>query len=270
MGDLLDMVGCDPRIQSAREAIFSGSEEDIRATSFHLSGLTTIGPKLDAIRAQKLDILKTLLEMDRTITEDLVAAACEQKDRECVRMLLDFGWPIDKRIYHAASLLWYATDDKDFMSWLISMGADINVRCQLGQPVLARAIVCGDIDVVHLLFENQAEVKHGDLLHCAAEREHHDEGAGIAKALVQRGVGVNTFRYDNPVAMPLRAMHRLPTPLHVACRKQNLPVAQVLVQNGADAYMQMREAGNSCPPSALEIARTKGNRELINLLLGNT
>ncbi len=56
--------------------------------------------------AGRSDLLNFLLQQDDLISEDVVAAACERKDRESVRLLLDSGWPIDKPVQTAASLLW--------------------------------------------------------------------------------------------------------------------------------------------------------------------
>ncbi|HEX3640506.1 MAG TPA: ankyrin repeat domain-containing protein, partial [Ktedonobacteraceae bacterium] len=111
-----------------------------------------------------------------------------------------------------------------------------------------------------------ADVTHGDLLHCAAERKNQSEGAGFAKDLANRGADVNAYRHDKSVARILRGMSQLLTPLHVACYKQNVPVARVLLQHGANPDQMSLKAGQLAPPTALEIAQTKNNEELISLL----
>jgi hypothetical protein len=88
------------------EAIRDGNKERVIETSLHLKGLSTIGPKKEAIIQRKVDLLELLLETDSTITEELVATACQQRDMDIVRVLLNFGWHINAPIYSAASLLW--------------------------------------------------------------------------------------------------------------------------------------------------------------------
>jgi hypothetical protein len=78
---------------------------------------------------------------------------------------------------------------------------------------------------------------------------------------------VNAYRYDNHVARPLRGMFKLLTPLHVACARQNMPVARVLLQYGADPHRMALEAGQLVPPTALESARATKNQELLDLLV---
>lgn len=103
---ITDLLGPDAG-QPVCEAIRQGSEQNLRTTSLHLHGASTISPKREAINQGRADFLKILLEIDETISEDLVAGACQSRDWRCVRTLLDFGWPIDKNIYSLASLLWF-------------------------------------------------------------------------------------------------------------------------------------------------------------------
>lgn len=156
------------------------------------------------------------------------------------------------------------------MECLLDCGADINARSRLDEPVLARAISCGSIDVVNLLLARHADTSRGNLLHCAAERVDHEEGSVIARILIERGADVNAYRYNNPIALRLRGMSRLPTPLHVACYEQNVPVGKVLIKHGADPNLHMLEAGIPCPPTALEAARETNSQELIEMLLNDT
>jgi ankyrin repeat protein len=45
----------------------------------------------------------------------------------------------------------FASDDENFMRWLIENGADVNARSTVDEPVLAIATTNGSIEVVHLL-----------------------------------------------------------------------------------------------------------------------
>lgn len=153
------------------------------------------------------------------------------------------------RLHHCSLVV----DDVDLMRWLISKGADINVTSVLDEPVLSIAIARGPLDVVQLLMSLHADVTHGNLLHCAALRPDQDEGSSIAKALLQQGLDVNQYRYDNAKARRLRALSRLVTPLHTACYSKNVPVARVLLEHGADPNLMVRQALDVLPPSARDL-----------------
>ncbi|TKA61127.1 hypothetical protein B0A55_12371, partial [Friedmanniomyces simplex] len=109
------------------EAIRRDDEDIFREESLHLKGPPTLAAKKEAILVGRLDLLKLLLERDDSIEDDTVATACDRKYRDSVRMLLDFGWPIDKPVYFTASLLCTAVDDVEITQWLIETGADVNL-----------------------------------------------------------------------------------------------------------------------------------------------
>lgn len=153
------------------------------------------------------------------------------------------------------------------MRQLIEQGADVNATSNLDEPVLAIAIANGSMKVVSLLLEQGADITHGNLLHCAAERKDQSEGAQIVEQLVQRGADVNAYRYDNPVARRLRGLSKLLTPLHVACGTQNIPVVRALLRHGADLNRMALQIGQMVPPTALEKARQCENQKLYDLLL---
>ena len=111
--DVLIQIGTDTKIdlspapwKSLCEAIRRGDEEIVREESLHLEGPLTIPAKREAILGGRQDFLKLLLDRDDTIDDSTVATACDRKDRTSVRILFDFGWPINKSVYCTASLLW--------------------------------------------------------------------------------------------------------------------------------------------------------------------
>lgn len=146
------------------------------------------------------------------------------------------------------------------------MGADVNARNKLDEPVLSLAIVHGDMKVAKFLLRAGTDIHHGNLLHCAAQRTNHVEGAELAEELAARGVDVNAYRYHNPVAFRWRAGFSLPTPLHVACEHYNFLVAQVLLQHGANPTLRRLAAGKTMPPTPLEKAQELGQRDMWDLL----
>lgn len=157
-------------------------------------------------------------------------------------------------------------DNVEFTKWLLDNGADVNARSKLDESALSFAIAYGSMAVVRLLIAQGTDVMHGNLLHCAARRQNQEEGAELVTELVRKGANVNAHEFDDPVALQLRALYKQPTPLHVACEKSNMPVAQALLQLGADPYRKMLEAGKAIAPTPLDIALSVENRSLVILL----
>lgn len=153
------------------------------------------------------------------------------------------------------------------MRQLIEQGADVNAISNLDEPVLSIAIANGSMEVVHLLLEHGADTSHGNLLHCAAEREDQSEGAQIVEQLVQKGADINAYRHNNAVARQVRGLSKLLTPLHVACSTCNIPVVRSLLHHGADLNRMALECGHFVPPTPLDKALQCGNQELWDLLL---
>jgi len=152
------------------------------------------------------------------------------------------------------------------MRWLIEIGADVDKRADFDEPVLSIAIAGGDIRVVRLLLELGADTRHGNLLHCAAQRPNQSEGAELIDYLAQTGLDTNAHRHNNPVALKQRLGTTLFTPLHVACRKGNVPAAKALLQHSADPDRMVLELCQPVPPSVKEMARETGDKEMIALL----
>lgn len=87
------------------KAIRNGDMRTVRQKGLELRGSVTIPPKRQAIVSGRIDMLELLLQCDSLMDEELVKAACEQGDRQSLRLLLDSGWPINQPI-EGASLLW--------------------------------------------------------------------------------------------------------------------------------------------------------------------
>lgn len=153
------------------------------------------------------------------------------------------------------------------MDWLVERGADIDARYELDLPVLANAIAYGDIRVVHSLLAKGADVMHGNLLHSAVERENQHEGAELVESLARKGVDVDARRHTNPTAWRHKAMSFLPTPLYLACDKENVPAMRALLHCGADPARRVLFRGME-GQSTIEKAQSIDNPELADLLCG--
>jgi len=163
----------------------------------------------------------------------------------------------------------FAYEDEKLMEWLIEQGADFNAVSDLDEPVLSVAIAAGSIGIPRLLLARGPGITHGNLLHCAAERKDQHEGAELARFFLQKGADVHAHRCNNPIARRQRAMSRLATPLHEACYAQNIRVARVLLEHGADPLGMMMREGRLAPPTALDSAFATNNGEMVELLLSS-
>jgi hypothetical protein len=92
--------------EPAYDAIRNDGKQTLRETLLNVRDSSIISSKRQALIREKARFLKLLLERDGTITEDLVAIACQRKDRASLRTLLDFGWDINRPVHSTASLLW--------------------------------------------------------------------------------------------------------------------------------------------------------------------
>lgn len=161
----------------------------------------------------------------------------------------------------------FAIHDLEFMQWLIDNGADVSMRSVLDESTLSKAIAFGSIEVVDYLLSKEENFERSDLLHCAALRDNENEGAALVEKLSQRGADVNAHRYNNNTALRMRCKSELPTPLHIACKRQNIPVIRALMRQGADPYRQMLKAFQETPPTAFEIAAQSSCKvDLISIL----
>lgn len=95
----------DDREQSAIEAVHKGDSEKVRTASLGLSQRASLNAKLEAVMHGKPEVLQTLLEENRTLSESVVAEALQRKDTRCMQVLLDFGWKMNSPIW-GASPLW--------------------------------------------------------------------------------------------------------------------------------------------------------------------
>ena len=175
-------------------------------------------------------------------------------------------------------------DDIELAQWVVEQGADVNARSDTGKSAILRAIANvsarsdidesalsiaiarGSIEVARFLLARRADIAHGDLLHCAAQRKNQAEGADLVEYLVRKGADVNAYRLDNPTAYRIWGLLRLPTPLHVACEENNIPVARALLQHGADPHRKILEAGQPTDPTPLDKAIQRNDQALVAVL----
>lgn len=78
------------------EAIRSSDKKLVRKTQTHLSGLSLLAPKNEAILAGRPNLLIVLLKRDSRIETKIVTTACERVDHKSIYRLLNYGWPMNE------------------------------------------------------------------------------------------------------------------------------------------------------------------------------
>ncbi|KAF2768102.1 ankyrin [Teratosphaeria nubilosa] len=198
--------------------------DTVRETGLELKGLMTVAPKKEAILAGRIDMLELLLHRDNFVDDQLVGAACDRRDRQRLRLLLNSGWSINQSFgVGGGSALRTAINDVAFAQWLIDNGADVDLRSQLDESALSAAIAFGSMDVVQVLLSHGTDCSHGNLIHYAAQRADENEGASLIAFLVRKGADVNAHRHDNPTGIRWRALFKSQNPSPHCVRKSKYP-----------------------------------------------
>lgn len=106
--DIMCDLGVEIRDQGLVDAIRAGDADAVQRTGLELRSPLTSRSKEEAILLRRLDFLRLLLERDDYIDEHMVAESCRFRDHEAISTLLEFGWPINKSVRFAASMLRYS------------------------------------------------------------------------------------------------------------------------------------------------------------------
>ena len=136
---------------------------------------------------------------------------------------------------------------------LISQGADIKTKNNLGQTPLHLACRIGNKTIVELLVKNGANVNAknnpgGTPLNLACQGNNKD----IVELLIDNGANINNKNNNGT------------TPLHQACENGLKDIAAFLITKGAD--VNVKDKAGSSP---LDLVKKKGNTEIVELLKKN-
>ncbi|CAK4005537.1 Hypothetical predicted protein [Lecanosticta acicola] len=175
-----------------------------------------------AIRMKNVSAFSLLLK-HAEVDDDIAEAAAQTEDPDIFQVILDHNWPIDRNLRRRSipSLLIFSVCNVVFLDWLLQKGADPNAISILNETALSFAIREGTLSAVKRLLVAGTDVFRGDLFHAAASRECSSDVTLIVDLLVERGVPLDTYEFDNDIAKPLRYGYKSGTALHVACEKHN-------------------------------------------------
>ena len=145
---------------------------------------------------------------------------------------------------------------------LLQHGADPDVYHNadnpgLRKPVLVRAAVLGQTDVVRLLIEHGVDISESGLeaLNAALWRQHEE----VARLLVATGIDLNAPTYDTSKFSHMQNGERV---LHTAAQQGLVSSVQLLLEHGADV-----NGRNIHEQSALYFAAMGDHAEVVTMLL---
>ena len=146
---------------------------------------------------------------------------------------------------------------KDIVLFLIDKRADVNARTTNGRFPLTYA----DAEMAELLIARGASVRLKDgtgqtLLHWAVNRNNYQGDIALVKLFLSHGADVNAKAYSNSVGWEGW------TPFHVACRRGNKVIVEMLISSGADMHAKTDKGY-----TPLSLAKEKGHAEVVGLLL---
>jgi ankyrin repeat protein len=144
-------------------------------------------------------------------------------------------------------------DDVQIIIHLVSHGAEINIKNSIGKTPLHDAVAHDQFQIVNYLVSQDAEINAKDIngrtpLHDAV----FDNYTEISAYLVSKGAGFNLKDSDGKAA------------LHYAVINENLDIIKSLVSGGAN--VNIRDKFNRIP---LHYAADKGNLEIAKYLIVN-
>lgn len=142
----------------------------------------------------------------------------------------------------------------EISKFLVSKGADVNVRLKSGETPLMIVAARRNLDLARVLVSKDADVnaiekgQGASVLHKAAEGGE----AGIVKLLLSKGADINRKRKDGW------------TPLHIAAHEGHFDAVKTLVEKGAKVSMKTKDGAT--PLDAAEKSSGSDRKKVVDLL----
>lgn len=143
--------------------------------------------------------------------------------------------------------------------WLLDHGADPNRRCVIDLTPLSLAVESGPISVIYLMLDYGGDIRIGQLLHHAIERQ--SDTIEVLKILIEKGAPINSTVYDDHASWALFHFMGLGTALHKAAEMGKVDVVRYLISEGANC--DIKDANGRI---AMDCAQISNNRQVIEVL----
>ena len=248
---------------------------DTIAASVVNEEINSITPLFAAAENEQIDVIKLLLEsgakIDKRIGTSPLYVAVQNGYIGVVKLLLESGAEVDKVEWDNFSFPLYIAAQKghtEVLKLLLVSGAKVNKKSHHGSTTIFVAAQKGNIDVIKLLLESGAEVNVTDTkgitpLHIASQEGHID----VIKLLLESGAEIDATNTEGI------------TPLHIAAQEGHIDVVKLLLLEldtkveVASTTTIISSSENSARHStvhrnaALFVAVQNGNTEVVKLLL---
>lgn len=191
---------------------------------------------------------KTFLNYLKDIDEKEAQVLADMED--CLSVGLESG--------NTALILACINSYIDLLSWLIKNKANVNYQRKDGASALCIACEKGQVDVVNILLQNNADANictnegSSPLGYACSSHGDSEIISEIITKLLNRNASVNENKYKG---------HNM-TPLFLACQKDSVPIAKILLQHKSDPNICLNNG-----MSALLVACHKNSIEMVGLLL---
>lgn len=143
--------------------------------------------------------------------------------------------------------------DSQCAAWLLQRGASPNVKCALDLTPLSYAILHGHFSLIQMLFDNGANIHHGQPLHYAVLRTLPDY-LDVLHLVLSKDPPINHIMYqEDPASYYQQRAFSLGTPFHEAAKLGRLDICQILVAKGAN--VRIRDSRGETPLQRAERGR---------------
>lgn len=150
---------------------------------------------------------------------------------------------------------------------LLQHGASPNAMSTTSETVLSIAVQVGSISIIKTLLEAGADVRIGDVLHYAVEREGDE--LEVIQLLLSKGAPVNIIQFAHPHARQLRHALLRGTPLHKACLLGKHEVVDLLLKHGARVDSTRMRESQIEKTTPLDIATQRGDERMLYLRIAD-
>ncbi|KAJ5967146.1 hypothetical protein N7501_003394 [Penicillium viridicatum] len=192
---------------------------------------------IDAIRSNKVYLVKELLRCNIPISSIYVLEAVRGKAKDILTAFFDNSWDINAPMGGMdPPILANALEDLDMTTWLLDRGADPNTRCHIDITPLSYAVKYADLPIIDLLLRRGGDVRIGQLVHNAIYRE--SDTLQVVEILIDRGASLDSLMYqDHQYSWNMFPFMR-ETPLHTAVALKRHDVIRYLIHKGANVNIE--------------------------------